>query len=179
MVSLFVVSHLIPCCRAAAIHEQIGVGIEVAVPQLSRAKVEQLQKKFPSLFKKTENVNPRTDVCKDIVIWSEPKITVWDCNWNPCHEPLAIREWTVINRSDSKNSREKKKTKHRFDRSWLKEKTERARNITGYAVFIDGTCTPKKLTCIRIHAPWRDRAESRTLTLVTVHLQVLVDRRYA
>jgi hypothetical protein len=38
-------------------------------------------------------LNPRGRVNKDLVIWPEPGMTMWDLGWNPINVPAAVLEW--------------------------------------------------------------------------------------
>lgn len=135
MVSLFCFRHLLPHCQPGTVlHDAAQIGIEVAVPQLSGEVLHRLKCK--------------RDVCKDVVIWAEPKLTVWDCDLKPCREPLSVMEWKVINQRDGKKRQDAKMTEHGKDKEWLLEKSRRAFGVTGYAVFINSK--PRTLTCARV-----------------------------
>jgi hypothetical protein len=74
-VSHFAFSYLVPQCRpGAVIHEPGQIGIEVAVPGVL-------------------GLNPKTQVCKDVVIWQGAGQTCWDDERRPTRAPLAILEW--------------------------------------------------------------------------------------
>jgi hypothetical protein len=75
------------------------LGVEVAVPQLPKDVLLECNPKVK---------RPGQDVCKDIVIWRERRETAWDKDWKATHEPLAVMEWTVINRLDDLGTRSKK-----------------------------------------------------------------------
>lgn len=80
------IRHLIPRCRTGTVlYETAQIGIEVAVPQRSMDFLK--------------NARCQKDVCKDVVIWAEPKMTVWgsDFKFKPCREPLSVMLWKVIN----------------------------------------------------------------------------------
>jgi hypothetical protein len=132
------------------------IGIEVAVPQLSKDVLLECNPKAK---------RPGQDVCKDIVIWREPRETTWNQNWKVTHEPLAVIEWTVINHLDDSGARRKKIEKHESDKCWLLKKADLA-GFVGYAAFVDTTCQPKYLTCARVSAgsvipDWVTRGVSR------------------
>jgi len=139
MISLFCFRHLIEHLREGdPLHDGAQIGIEVAVPQLPREVLRRLKCK--------------TDVCKDVVIWAQPKTTVWNSEGKPRQtEPLAVMEWKVINYSDDKRRRDKKLVEHESDKDWLKEKSNLVKaNFVGYAVFIDRTPRSWTLTCARV-----------------------------
>lgn len=75
MVSLYAFGFLQRHCKhGSVLHDPTQIGIEAAVPQLPRP-------------------GAKSHVCKDLVIWPEPKMTCWaGCGHPPCY-PLAILEW--------------------------------------------------------------------------------------
>jgi hypothetical protein len=94
MISLFCFRHLIPHCRTGTVLcETAQIGIEVAVPQRSMDFLK--------------NARCKKDVCKDVVIWAEPKMTVWgsDFKFKPCREPLSVMLWKVINQATASLSK--------------------------------------------------------------------------
>ena len=119
------------------------IGMEVAVPQLRKPVLRKCNPKVK---------RPRKDVSKDVVIWPRPKTAVFDSNWKPCQQPLAVMEWTVINHSDDKSAKKKKETKYEQDQCWLrrKSKPKSMAGFVGYAVFVDTTSNPKQLKCARV-----------------------------
>jgi hypothetical protein len=114
MISLFCFRHLIERLREGhPLHDRAQIGIEVAVPQLPKEVLHR---------SKCKRV-----VCKDIVIWAEGKMNVWDADGKPWQEPLAVMEWTVINKSDGKRTRDKEDCRaqkisvgSKRNRSWSK-----------------------------------------------------------
>jgi hypothetical protein len=54
-----------------------------------------------------KNARCKKDVCKDVVIWAEPKMTVWDSDFEfkPCREPLSVMLWKVINQATASLSK--------------------------------------------------------------------------
>lgn len=135
MVSRFCFGYLIHSCDP----EQIG--IEVAVPQLSRNELLYCDPK------RNPESNPKNDVCKDVVIWPRRKMTAFNADWKPDREPQAILEWTAINPSDGKKS---KISNHEYDQRWLRKKAEIVKSFVGYAVLINTTPGTKQLTCVRV-----------------------------
>ena|SRR5688572_4418134 len=91
----------------------------------------------------------RPSVRRDLVIWSECGQTAFDgdcfkANWSPCKHPLAILEWTV-HRPGHKKSR----AIFEKERQWLRDYCKENPSVLGYAILIDGTCSPRKLACNR------------------------------
>lgn len=125
------------------------LGMEVAVPQLSLVELQEC---------KPDTKKHKRDVCKDVVIWPQPKMVTFDHDWEPSYQPLAVIEWTVINPSDSKREKKKKEIKHRYDQCWLRKKSESVENFVGYAILVDATCSPKELCCARFSSGqvWSD-----------------------
>ncbi|MBZ5678920.1 MAG: hypothetical protein LAO24_02315 [Acidobacteriia bacterium] len=132
MVSLFALGHLAQHCYPNGPLRLTQMGIEVAVPQL------------PGERKKK-------DVCKDLVIWPEDKMTCWNDKFDLCREPMAVLEWKA---NYVKNSRDhaKNRREHESDIQWLRDTSNRivACDFVGYAVLIESACSPKELTCVRI-----------------------------
>lgn len=74
-ISLFVFGYLINACnKNSVLKEPTQIGIEVAVPQLKES-------------------GRKETVCKDLVIWSKPRLTCWNSDKNPTMFPLCILEW--------------------------------------------------------------------------------------
>jgi hypothetical protein len=132
-VSLFAFGHLARHCGPGKLLSLAQVGIEVAVRQLKRD--EQHKRRGPT-------------VCKDLVIWPEPAMTLWDAMGKRSHEPLAVMEWKV-NYSFGGRAHRKNRLEHDTDVQWLKETSERVTGFVGYAVLLEGALKPKKLTCTR------------------------------
>ena len=108
-VSHFVFSYLVPRCRPGSDLRKPGqIGIEVAVPGV------------PSL-------NPKPQVCKDVVIWGEAGETCWDSVGKPSRAPRAILEWKC-HRSPVSNEYSA------HDVEWLKAFTARWPGTTGMLI---------------------------------------------
>jgi hypothetical protein len=135
-VSLFAFAHLASHCGAGKPLSLAQIGIEVAVQQLARS--EEHPRRGPT-------------VCKDLVIWPEPNMTLWDAGGKLKNEPMAVMEWKV-NYSFGSRAHDNNRREHRNDVQWLRETSERVKLFTGYAVLIEGALTPKGLTCARIQA---------------------------
>ncbi len=128
------------------------IGIEVAVPQLPGDK-------------------RRDNVCKDLVIWPDERMTLWDGSGEMYHEPMAVMEWKV---NHFLNTREHAKNRSDHvpdvtaqpnvvrltDVQWLQATSNRlsGRAFVGYSVLVESTRDPKELSCIRVcgagNAPW-------------------------
>jgi hypothetical protein len=139
MVSLFCFGHLISHCRTGGLLFDRGqVGIEVAVRQLPADVLEKLRCK--------------SDVCKDVVIWPKPKMTVWDNDLKPRREPLSVMEWKVVNRLDDKRQQTTKLAEHESDKQWLRETSRRSSEFTGYAVLVNSKTEPRTLICSSVRS---------------------------
>lgn len=115
----------------------LQVGIEVAVPQ------------------HRSDANPRKDpdVCKDVVIWPEPRMTCWDDSGLPSRYPLAVIEWKSLNRRDPSSVRKRKRlVYHEYDLPWLIKTSVASPGFLGYGVFVDLTVIPLSLVCARAFA---------------------------
>jgi hypothetical protein len=142
-VSRYAFAHLVKCCQdGTVLHDSAQIGIEVAVGQLTRCD------EYPHVGK---------TVCKDLVIWRNPNTVLWKGNV-PHFEPLAIMEWKMVHAFDRIADRPKKSESYESDIRWLGKK---ARSIgsefVGYAIFIDSTCSPKKLECARVSSDGTER----------------------
>jgi hypothetical protein len=77
-VSLYVLGFLQEQCRSGRIlRDPTQIGIEAAVPSSLK-------------------LNPKGRVCKDLVLWREPKMTCWNERWEAVNPPLAIMEWKAF-----------------------------------------------------------------------------------
>ena len=130
-ISLYVFSHLLEQCKPnSVLYDGAQIGIEVAVPQIPRDIYGKL----------SGGIKPKEQVCKDVVIWPEPKMTCWDSNGKPTVFPLAILEWKF---------NEKRPTD--WDTEWLKTYSFSQPDFVGYAVHIDRLAQRVKLKCKRFH----------------------------
>ena len=90
LVTWFTLGALLPqVADGEVLHNPLQVGIEVACPQ---RVTETNRRKTP-------------DVCKDIVIWPSAYDVSWDETGLPSHWPLAVIEWKVPIRKDSRGGR--------------------------------------------------------------------------
>lgn len=112
-VSLYAIGFLQPRCTAGGLlHDPTQVAIEVTVPGV------------PSL-------NPKGRVNKDLVVWPEPRMTVWNGAWQVVNEPLAILEWKVFR----SNTRAPRVSEH--DLEWLVAFSRDRARFVGYGVTVD------------------------------------------
>lgn len=89
------------------------IGIEVAVPSWKED-------------------NKKRQVNKDLIIWTEPKQTCWDSQWNLSNYPLVVMEWKVFHRGKTRPSMCIR------DVDWLQKYSERHQGLfVGYAVSLD------------------------------------------
>lgn len=133
MVSLYVMGHLLPCCgKSAPFRHPTQVGIEVAVPQLTRTK--------GAIRKKT--------VCKDVVIWPRPKMTCW--KGEDLTYPLAVMEWKTVNDTDNPVALKRKQSEYQKDVEWLRATSLLAKSFVGYAVWVNRKGRRPALTCTRV-----------------------------
>lgn len=137
MVSLFALGHLARHCAPGGLLCLTQIGIEVAVRQLPRCE---------------SHPGRKGTVCKDLVIWSAPNMTLWNSERQVHYEPLAVMEWKVNYCLETERGCVKpdNRPKHSSDIEWLKEKSSSVVDFIGYAVFIEGTLTPKELVCARM-----------------------------
>ena len=139
MVNLYALGHLAKEVRTGTIlYDLTQIGIEVAVRQRD---------------KRDEKSKMRSDVRKDLVIWPTRRMTLWKRNI-PKNEPLAVMEWKVnhfLNRTVHKKNKD---LGYKSDIDWLTATSLRPdmHNFIGYAVLIENTLYPKKLSCFRIQA---------------------------
>jgi hypothetical protein len=106
LISLFAFGYLQRHCKPRTVlRDPTQIGIEVAVPQLPRRGAKAV-------------------VCKDLVIWPKPAMTVWDADRKPSHDPLAILEWKV----GQKKGRP-------ADIDWLSAYSAHRPDFVGFSVF--------------------------------------------
>lgn len=106
------------------------IGLEVPVPQVT----------LPD----EDGEGKKSQVCKDVVIWPDPRMTCWDSQNNPTVPPIAILEWK-FDRSSIFES----------DVRWLEAFTEEYPNTVGYAVTANQPPSRFKLSCTRVSATQR------------------------
>lgn len=147
IVSLYAFGHLLPLCSASSVlFDPTQIGIEVAVPQL----------------KAESNRRLKTLICKNVVIWSRPKMTCWNTESDCFQYPLAVLEWKSVNRIDGATQRKRKLTEYQSDVEWLRRTSELARGFVGYAVLIFQDSGKPTLKCSRA---FNDSVEDKWLVL--------------
>lgn len=109
-ISLYAFGYLIQQCEPGGVlHDPTQLGIEVAVPQFRGA-------------------GKKPQVCKDLVIWPTPRMTVWYDAGSPANRPLSILQWKAGEAPDSD-----------VDIVWLKRFSRGADSFVGYSIcFIRG-----------------------------------------
>lgn len=110
---------------AGSIKDSTQIGIEVPVPQVT--------------LKNEDSQNKKNQVCKDVVIWSEPRMTCWDEDGEPTRVPAAIIEWKFDRASI-----------YQGDVEWLKAFTSKFSECTGYAVTANTLESRFTLSCTRV-----------------------------
>src|SRR2546425_10676906 len=101
IVNLFVLGHLVrQRGRGGVLRDAMQIGIEVAVPQLPGRG----------------GLRKKPDVCKDVVIWAEPGMTVWGHDGAGRVYPISVLEWKCVNRQDRGSSVQRKREEHRADK---------------------------------------------------------------
>jgi len=131
LVSLFCFGYLVRCCVPGTfLNDAAQIGIEMAVPQIT------------AQAKLAGRPNSKRTVCKDIVIWPEPRMSCWDAHGSPVIRPRAIIEWK---HNAGKVSQ--------FDVEWLRAFSSESEAFVGFAVSTNrvrgGTFS---LACTRTHS---------------------------
>lgn len=129
VVSLFCFGHLLHQCRPGTfLHHPTQIGVEVAVPQV------------PGQTALSKKATSKGQVCKDIVIWPQPRMTCWNAAGEATVRPVSIIEW--------KHNQSKVSV---IDVKWLTEFSTGSADFVGYAV-----CTNRpnvrgfRLSCTRV-----------------------------
>lgn len=133
-VSLYVLGHLQKQCGEGKIlRESTQIGIEAAVPS-------------------SLELNPKGRVCKDLVLWREPKMTCWNERWEAVNPPLSIMEWKAFRLPSSKAQ------VYPQDVAWLKSYSTLFSSIfaghpfVGYAVALDLLQRKFRLSVTRVES---------------------------
>ena len=135
IVSLYVFGHLLPLCfKSSVLFDATQIGIEVAVPQV---KVELSQKQ-------------KAVVCKDVVIWSRPKMTCWNVENNSHQYPLSVLEWKSVNKTDGGTQKRAKLGEFYSDVEWLRQTSQLTTEFVGYAILVTQNEQKPRLECSRI-----------------------------
>jgi hypothetical protein len=107
------------------LYDSKQIGLEVPVPQVT-AEGEDAKRK-------------KNQVCKDVVIWPNPRMTCWDTCDNPTVPPAVVIEWKFDRASI-----------YDYDVTWLESFTKKYPDCTGYAVTANQPSTRFSLSCTRI-----------------------------
>ena len=131
-VSLYVLGFLQRQCRSDRIlRDPTQIGIEAAVPS-------------------SLELNPKGRVCKDLVLWHEPKMTCWNERWEAVNPPLAIMEWKAFHRSAFRAQ------VYSPDVAWLKNYSAlyadmfAGHSFVGYAIALDLLQRKFRLSATRV-----------------------------
>jgi hypothetical protein len=144
LVSLFAFEHLIAAGASIQPPMRPGqIGIEVAVPQ------------HPPHGGKRRH----PDVCKDVVIWPEPRMTTWKAAGEPKQYPLAVIEWKTLNNVGVRESASKKRKELERDIAWMCAATVQSPQLRGYCVWANLGEEQRRLSCTpvargRAETPW-------------------------
>ena len=150
MVSLFAFAHLADCLKGT-VFTLAQIGIEVAVPQLPAD---------------SRHPGRKGTVCKDLVIWREPKSTMWAMD-GEFREPWSVMEWKVVH-PFNRRLRSGILAERQADILWLQQKSIAVAGLVGYSLFVDGASSPRQLSCARIYNGKIDR-EWMTLPDKPIH----------
>lgn len=127
-VSLYAAGFLQPLCNPGGpLRDPTQVAIEVTVPP-------------------APGHNPKGRVNKDLVLWPEPRMTVWDSDWKVKNVPLAILEWKVF-RSGMRGA----PAVSTYDLEWLKSFSGAHPQFVGYAVTVNLVGRPFRMRVARCY----------------------------
>lgn len=101
------------------------IGLEVPVPQVTVGDEDGSRKK--------------NQVCKDVIVWPEARMTCWDENQQPTVPPAAVIEWKFDRASI-----------YSEDVDWLAAFTEQYPDCLGYAVTANQPSSRFTLSCTRV-----------------------------
>lgn len=107
------------------IENPMQIGLEFPVPQVTLPEEDGQGKK--------------SQVCKDVVIWDDPRMTCWDSQDLPTIAPAAILEWKF----SSNRVWER-------DVNWLKAFTNEFPDCVGYAVTGNQPRSSFTLSCTKV-----------------------------
>lgn len=125
-VSLFAFGALLNQIDSAGpLKDPTQIGLEVPVPQVTLEDEDGQRKK--------------NQVCKDVVIWPEPRMTCWDTDGNPTRTPAAVIEWKFDRASI-----------YQYDVEWLNTFTSKYSDCVGYAVTANPPGSKFILSCTRV-----------------------------
>jgi len=101
------------------------IGLEVPIPQVTVGD--------------EDSTNKKDQVCKDVIIWPESRMTCWDERQNPTIPPVAVIEWKFDRASI-----------YDYDVDWLEAFTEQYPDCVGYAVTANQPSSRFTLSCTRV-----------------------------
>lgn len=129
-VSLFVFGFLLrEVTGNGYLRDATQIGIECPVPQLESKAANTVSGRASS----------KEQVCKDVVIWPEPRMTCWDAAGNPTVPPAAVLEWKFGLPKI-----------HEPDVEWLRAYSLEHPGFVGYAVSANQSGGPFRLNCTRV-----------------------------
>ena len=127
LVSLYAFGYLIPACRPGGfLHDPAQIAIEVVVPQIAGQRTL------------TGKLKANPQVCKDLVIWPQPRMTAWEEGGATAH-PSCIIEW----KHDF--------ARRSYDLPWLVEFSRAREDFVGFVVRTSGRQKNFTLVCDRVH----------------------------
>lgn len=128
-VSLYVFGHLLQQVnKDGVLHSATQIGIEFPVPQVDAETSKGI----------SGRAGAKQQVCKDVVIWPESRMTCWDEEGRPTIAPLAILEWK-FGVPEIYNP----------DVLWLEAFGAVHSPFVGYAVAVDSLAREFRLSCTR------------------------------
>ena len=129
-VSLFVLGYLLREVDAAGfLRDPAQIGIEFPVPQIADAASRAISGRS----------GRKRQVCKDIVIWPEPRMTCWDVEGCATVAPAAILEWKFGVPAVDPD-----------DVAWLKTFSAGRPAFLGYAIAANQSGRQFTLSCTRV-----------------------------
>lgn len=128
-ISFFAFECLLPLVGSPPLVSAGQICIECAVPQVKQGGKQQ--------------------VCKDLVIWPRPGMTVWNREGQPTNAPSAILEWKVAGYPSP--SRQDLTEMTTNDVAWLRSFTAKYEQTRGFAIGINWSTLPK-LRAVRVVA---------------------------
>lgn len=134
LVSLFVFEHLLD--EGSRLNPPLRpgqVGIEVAVPQ------------HPPHGGRRRQPN----VCKDVVIWPETRMTTWGPDQQELRYPLAVLEWKSFNNVGTLERHNSKRAEIERDREWLRVATGRS-SMRGYLISTNLAEMRRSIACLLV-----------------------------
>lgn len=126
-VSLYVFGHLLQQVNASGfLRDPTQIGVEFPVPQIDSNTGTAISGRRGT----------KRQVCKDVVIWPQPRMTCWDEDGNPTVAPAAIIEWKFSSA-----------TVHAPDVTWLEAFSSAHPSFIGYALTANPPGSVFRLSC--------------------------------